>query len=52
MHYQIQHVQVAKNQGHRLNGLAVRVFRDTQTERRKDGSDSMTSTADMGGKKH
>ena len=40
-----------KNQGHRSNGLAVRVVTDRQTHRRKDGPDSMTSISDAGGKK-
>ena len=35
-----------KNQGRRSNGSAVGVLTDTQTHR----SDSMTSTADVGGK--
>ena len=43
-----------KNQGHRSNGSAVRVLTHRQSERQmerwKDGSDSITSTADAGGK--
>ncbi len=43
-----------KNQGRRSLGSAVRVFThtdtDTQTHTQKDGSNSMTSTADAGGK--
>ena len=31
--------------------LVVRVLTDSQNHRRKDGSDSMTSTADAGGNK-
>ncbi len=37
----------AKNQGHRSNGSAMRVLTDTQT----DGTDSITLTANAGGKK-
>ncbi len=40
---------IDKNQGHRSNGSALRVFTDTHTDTRKDGSDSMTSTVDVGG---
>ncbi len=39
-----------KNQGHRSNGSGVRVLTHTHTHRRKDGSESITSTADAGGK--
>ncbi len=37
-----------KNQGHRSNVSTVRVLTDTQTH----GSDSMTSTPDLGGNNH
>ena len=35
---------------HRSNGSAVRVLTDGQTDRQTDGTDSITSTADTGGK--
>ncbi len=37
-----------KNQGHRSNSLAVRVFTDRHTHRSTDDSNSMTLTADVG----
>ncbi len=53
-HYKVNVNHHTKNQGHRSNGLAVRVLTHTHThthtERQKDGSDSMTSTAEAGGK--
>ena len=40
-----------KNQGHRSNSLDVRVLTHRRTHTQKDGPDSMTLTADAGGKK-
>ncbi len=40
-----------KNQSHTSNGSVERVWEDGQTDTHTNGSDSMTSTADVGGKK-
>ena len=39
-----------KNRVHTSNGSVMRVLKDRQTDRHTDGTDSITSTADAGGK--